>query len=422
MYKFVVIDGPGKGGTGFELKSSPAIIGRGFEAEILLDSQNASRKHACVTLMGDEVFIHTVTDKLDTFVNGKAITRDPRRPVKLRSGDKVQINDVVLELRNQEDEFRQFSTQSSLFANGPVASATPSFPPVEQISVIRPDSDLQALIDAEKESGKKYLQGSPKFAAHRQRLAALEYAAFAQVKASQPGTDLFESQAEIHDVDEPAQDTSNVSNSTPVSRVNRGPLDVYVVLDVSGSMAGEQLEAAISGLQSLITESIDDRSEFLLSLITYGPTARMEFTRTRCHDVRLPHLKAGGFSALGHALQLLSDNVAKGMSGAQSESPDNPLVFLIGDGHGTDEPHKQLVEWRTDASTMLLCVLGPRVPSTSLLNACEFAVNAEKPADYRRTFDWIKAVIRLRTAGDALPTEVGAPLKVIPRPDPRNAR
>jgi len=84
-------------------------------------------------------------------------------------------------------------------------------------------------------------------------------------------------------------------------------------------------------------------------------------------------------------LTLLAANLKKEKGGTRLDAARTPalkpVVFIIGDGLGTDEPQRQLKTLRLDACALYLCVLGPQAPEPSLLKACDAAVCAAKSSD-----------------------------------------
>ena len=321
-------------------------------------------------------------------------------------GDKVQICDIVLELRKVTDGFQKSPPQPHPIAPEPWrAAVTASSPPpialtpaVDRLSPVK--SALEsAKLQQKAEAVPKKNHVAPSADNSRELLSARELSSARPVK--------------------PAQSGGQTAAQSRGQSAGNLPLDIHILLDVSGSMAGEPLQAALAGLHSVVTELTDDGSEFLLSLITYGPTARAEFMQVRASDVRLGTFKASGFSALGQALNLLATNVVKD---ALQKNTRKPLVFVIGDCQGTDEPHTQLAALRADTCALFLCVLGRHTPDASLLNACEDAACAAKPSDFSALFDWIKSIIIQRLTADAPPIAVSAPLQTLPRQARRAAR
>ena len=62
------------------------FIGRAEESHIVIDDLNVSRNHACITQMGEQLFIWDKRSKHGTFVNGIQVIC-----AKLKHGDLVRI-------------------------------------------------------------------------------------------------------------------------------------------------------------------------------------------------------------------------------------------------------------------------------------------------------------------------------------------
>src|SRR5687767_13339931 len=67
-------------------QSKPVIICRAFEAEILLDAPNVSRRHASLRRMGEQYFLEDLGSTNGTLVNDQRI-----QSVELQDGDLIQI-------------------------------------------------------------------------------------------------------------------------------------------------------------------------------------------------------------------------------------------------------------------------------------------------------------------------------------------
>ena len=83
-------------------------------------------------------------------------------------------------------------------------------------------------------------------------------------------------------------------------------LPVYLVLDTSGSMSGEPIEAVKNGVQVLISTLRQDPYALetaFLSLITFDSDARQLVPLTDLSSFQMPELKAAGGTSLGAALQ-----------------------------------------------------------------------------------------------------------------------
>lgn len=79
-------------------------------------------------------------------------------------------------------------------------------------------------------------------------------------------------------------------------------LPVYLLLDCSGSMSGEPIEAVKQGIKALLTELKGDPQALetaCLSVITFNSTARQISPLTELMLFKEPELTAGGATALG---------------------------------------------------------------------------------------------------------------------------
>ena len=118
-------------------------------------------------------------------------------------------------------------------------------------------------------------------------------------------------------------------------------LPVYLVLDCSGSMAGEPIESVRQGIRALLADLRSDPLSLetvYLSVITFASSAEQVCPLTELTLFQEPTLTAGGSTALGAALSLLMQCVE-----AEVRKPDKdhkgdwkPLIFLMTDGVPTD--------------------------------------------------------------------------------------
>ena len=118
-------------------------------------------------------------------------------------------------------------------------------------------------------------------------------------------------------------------------------LPVYLLLDCSGSMAGEPIEAVKQGIKTLVSELKGDPQALetaFLSIITFDSSARQLTPLTELMVFKEPALQAGGATALGGALTVLADCVKNEVrtSTAEQKGDWKPLVFIMTDGAPTD--------------------------------------------------------------------------------------
>lgn len=82
------------GGREIELKEGERTIGRSAEADILIEHETASRKHARIIVEGNRVFIADMNSRNGTFLNGKQI----KDKTEIRPGDTIALGEAPLSL------------------------------------------------------------------------------------------------------------------------------------------------------------------------------------------------------------------------------------------------------------------------------------------------------------------------------------
>ena len=118
-------------------------------------------------------------------------------------------------------------------------------------------------------------------------------------------------------------------------------LPVYLLLDCSGSMMGEPIEAVRQGVKALLSELRGDPQALetaYLSVITFDSQARQIIPLTELMSFKEPEINAGGATALGGALNVLIDCVnSEVRKSTETQKGDwRPLVFILTDGSPTD--------------------------------------------------------------------------------------
>lgn len=97
MVRFVVINGAEAGKT-FELSAQEVIIGRQAGAQIQLEGQKVSRRHARVVRQGDDLRIEDLRSANGTLLNGKKL----QAPTALRAHDEIGIGPYVLRFESTD--------------------------------------------------------------------------------------------------------------------------------------------------------------------------------------------------------------------------------------------------------------------------------------------------------------------------------
>src|SRR4051812_29796604 len=128
-------------------------------------------------------------------------------------------------------------------------------------------------------------------------------------------------------------------------------LPVYLVLDTSGSMSGEPIEAVKNGVQVMVSALRSDPYALetaYLSVISFDSQARQVVPLTELTAFQVPELQANGATALGDALRLVAERIETEVQKTATDSKGDwkPLVFLMTDGGPTDDWRRGLDRFR----------------------------------------------------------------------------
>ena len=119
-------------------------------------------------------------------------------------------------------------------------------------------------------------------------------------------------------------------------------LPVYLLLDTSGSMTDEPIEAVKNGVQMMV-HSLRQNPQAIetafVSIITFDSDAKQLIPLTDLASFQTVDLKAAGTTALGAALSLLADKLENEVTKTTLEQKGDwkPIVFIMTDGVPTDD-------------------------------------------------------------------------------------
>lgn len=178
-------------------------------------------------------------------------------------------------------------------------------------------------------------------------------------------------------------------------------LPVYLLLDVSGSMSGEPIEAVKTGVQTLVSTLRQDPYALetaYLSVITFGSNAQQVVPLTELSSFQTPGLSASGTTALGEALTLLADRIEAeiGKTTAEVKGDWKPLVFIMTDGVPTDNwatGHEKLKKVRT--GIIVACAAGHGADTSVLKQITEVVVQLDTAdsSTIKAFFKWVSASV-----------------------------
>ena len=200
-------------------------------------------------------------------------------------------------------------------------------------------------------------------------------------------------------------------------------LPVYLLLDCSSSMTGQPIEQVRQGLRALLddlsTEPMAVETVYL-SVITFNSTAQQVIPLTELMQFKEPQIQASGATALGAALQLLIDCLAKEVrqNTANQKGDWKPLVFLMTDGMPTDA-------WETAAdalkqqkiANLIAFAAGPGADVNNLKKITEIVLKSDElsPGALKAFFQWMSQSI-LRTGKSVQIMATESPVNLPPPP------
>ncbi|WP_316796469.1 vWA domain-containing protein [Pedobacter agri] len=178
-------------------------------------------------------------------------------------------------------------------------------------------------------------------------------------------------------------------------------LPVYLLLDTSGSMSGEPIEAVKNGVQVMISSLRQNPQAIetaFLSVITFDSTAQQIIPLTDLASFQMVDLKATGVTALGEALKLVSNRIENEVAKTTTEQKGDwkPLVFIMTDGVPTDDWLPGLLEFKKQrVAFTVACAAGSGADTGVLKQITENVVSLDTAdsASIGKFFQWVTASI-----------------------------
>lgn len=178
-------------------------------------------------------------------------------------------------------------------------------------------------------------------------------------------------------------------------------LPVYLLLDISGSMYGEPIEAVKNGVQVLVSTLRSDPYALetaCLSIITFNSSAQQIVPLTELSAFQMPSIDAGGCTALGEALALLANKIDSEVTKTTAEVKGDwkPLVFIMTDGEPTDDLNKGLNEFKKKKFGMVVaCAAGQGANTDTLkkITECVVQLDTADSATIKSFFKWVSASV-----------------------------
>jgi len=203
-------------------------------------------------------------------------------------------------------------------------------------------------------------------------------------------------------------------------------LPVYLLLDTSGSMHGEPIEAVRNGMQTLVSALRQDPHALesaYLSVITFAETAAQVVPLTELAQFQIPTLTASGTTSMGAALTLLAERVQAEVAKTTADQKGDwkPIVFMMTDGSSTDDLAAGIAAIKAaKIGALIACAAGPGADTTELQRITDSVVRLDTTDSntIRAFFKWVSASIATTSQKVDLNKKEAAGLLDLPPPPP----
>lgn len=203
-------------------------------------------------------------------------------------------------------------------------------------------------------------------------------------------------------------------------------LPVYLLLDTSGSMHGEPIEAVRNGMQTLVSALRQDPHALesaYLSVITFAETAAQVVPLTELAQFQIPVLTASGTTSMGAALSLLAERVQQEVAKTTADQKGDwkPIVFMMTDGAATDDLTAGIAAIKgAKIGALIACAAGPAADTTELARITDSVVRLDTTDSntIRAFFKWVSASIATTSQKVDLSKKEAGGLLDLPPPPP----
>lgn len=178
-------------------------------------------------------------------------------------------------------------------------------------------------------------------------------------------------------------------------------LPVYLLIDTSGSMSGEPIEAVKNGVQVMIStlrQNPQAIETVCISVIKFDSTAEQIVPLTDLAYFQMVDIRASGTTALGEALKLTAHKIDTEVSKTTPEKKGDwkPLVFIMTDGIPTDDWASGLSEFKSRKTAFTVACAAGQNADTGILKQITDNVVSLDSADAQsisKFFTWVTASI-----------------------------
>lgn len=182
-------------------------------------------------------------------------------------------------------------------------------------------------------------------------------------------------------------------------------LPVYLLIDTSGSMKGEPIEAVKVGLESMVASLRQDPyalETVNLSIITFDREIKTIMQMTPLEDVQLPDIITpdSGPTHTGAALEELCRRVDHDVALSTKERKGDwmPLLFLLTDGKPSDiQVYNDIIPEvkKRHFASIIACAAGMHAKTEPLKQLTDqvYSLDTMDSSNFKSFFKWVSASI-----------------------------
>lgn len=198
-------------------------------------------------------------------------------------------------------------------------------------------------------------------------------------------------------------------------------LPVYLLLDTSGSMRGEPIEAVNTGLRVMLSSLRQDPHALEtvhICIITFDAEAKMVVPLTALDELQVPEITTpeSGPTHLGLALEMLDRQLKRDLIRSTPERKGDwaPFLFVMTDGKPSDTMLFEdmcAVIRAGGFANIVGCLAGPKARRADLERLCQHvvALDTMDSAAFNGFFKWVTSTIASGSRSMGVAGEVPLP-------------
>lgn len=198
-------------------------------------------------------------------------------------------------------------------------------------------------------------------------------------------------------------------------------LPVYLLLDTSGSMNGEPIQAVNVGLQSLMSSLRSDPhalDSVYISIITFDKEVKEFLPLTEVSNVQLQEITCpkSGPTHLGEALEVVMKKIDSDikLSSANQKGDWMPLLFIMTDGKPSDMMKFKEMSSKIKSKkfgNIIACGAGPKAKEEYLKMLTDNVTMLDHmdSASFEAFFEWVSVVVNQGSKSAGVTEEIELP-------------